>query len=339
MIAAFTICSNNYLAHALTLAASVRIHAPEWKFFIGLVDQARDIPGIAIPPDVEVLPVDRLGLSDLLGMVRRYGIIELCTAVKPTYFRWLFSEHPEFEQVHYLDPDTRLFSEPTVLVEPLRTAAVLLTLHHLTPIPLDGKKPDEALALNHGIFNLGYLGLRRSATSDALLGWWEERMREHCRIDLREGYFVDQLWFNYVPHYFPKVAISRDPGINTAYWNLHEREITPKGCVRFAGQEYPLVLFHFSGFSPLRADRLTRIETRQSPELQPALRPLLANYASQLIAHGFHAVHTLESTYVTIHRAHAAAEAAEHARHHPWRAHMRKIRAGIPESIKRLLRS
>lgn len=339
MIAAFTICSNNYLAHALTLAESVRVHAPDWKFFIGLVDRWQELPGIVIPPGVEVLPVDRIGLTGLEDMARRYNIIELCTAVKPSYFRHLFAEHTHLRQVHYLDPDTRLYAAPTPLSAPLDEADVQLTLHHFTPMPLDGRSPDEALALNHGIFNLGYLGLRRGETTRALLAWWEERMFEHCRIDLREGYFVDQLWFNYVPHYFANVAVSRHPGVNIAYWNLHERTVTQECTVRFAGREFPLVLFHFSGFAPQRPDRLTRMDVRQSPDEQPALRSLLADYRAHLLAHGFDAVCSIESVYVTLHRAHTATLAAEHDRRHPWRALLRRIRASIPEAVKRLLRS
>ena len=34
----FTLCSNNYLAQAQVLAASVRQHQPGWKFVLGLVD-------------------------------------------------------------------------------------------------------------------------------------------------------------------------------------------------------------------------------------------------------------------------------------------------------------
>jgi hypothetical protein len=339
MIAAFTICSNNYLAHALTLAASVREHAPDWRFFIGLVDEAREIPGVVIPPGVEVIPVDRIGLAGLPDMALRYNIIELCTAVKPSYFRHLFSSHPDFEQVHYLDPDTRLFANPTPLSSPLAEAEVQLTLHHFTPIPLDQRFPDESLALNHGIFNLGYLGLRRGATSHALLTWWEERMFEHCRIDLVEGYFVDQLWFNYVPHYFAHVTVSRHPGINAAYWNLHEREVTPQGTVRFAGHEHPLVLYHFSGFSPAYPERLTRSDVRQTPAEQPGLRGLLAGYNAQLLAHGYQAVRSIESVYVTRRRTHLAAAAAAEDRRHPGRAFLRRIRAAVPESLKRLLRA
>ena len=35
----FTICSNNYLAQAKILQTSFLVHNPDYKFFIGLVDQ------------------------------------------------------------------------------------------------------------------------------------------------------------------------------------------------------------------------------------------------------------------------------------------------------------
>jgi hypothetical protein len=338
MNAAFTICSNNYLAHALTLAESVRVHAPDWSFYIGLVDTPVTIPGVSIPAGITVIPVSELALPDLPGMTVRYNIIELCTAVKPSYFRKLFRDYPEIEQLHYLDPDTVLFSDPAPLQ--LRSGdSIQLTPHHFTPIPLDGLFPSETLTLNHGIFNLGYLGLKRSPVADTLLRWWEERMRDLCVIDLINGLFVDQLWFNFVPIYFKEVHILKHPGVNTAFWNLHERIVTSDKQVLFSGETHPLVLYHFSGFSAARPGSVTRGKVRQDVEQQPGLSPLLSNYAQKLRDHGVESAKTVESVYSITRRHYIEMKARAFDKKHPWRRLFRNLKQSIPTSVKKILRS
>jgi hypothetical protein len=271
-------------------------------------------------------------------MTLRYDIIELCTAVKAAAFVRLFAFRPELEQIHYLDPDTLLCAPPHPLTGALESASILLTPHHLTPLPIDGRFPDETLALNHGIYNLGYLGLRRSPDADALLAWWSARLLNHCRIDLGNGLFVDQLWMNYAPLYFPNVAVLRHPGVNTAYWNLHEREILPGGKIRHAGREHDLILYHFSGFSPSRRDRLTRAELRQNLESLPALAELARTYAVALVDAGHESARKVECVYVTRRREHLARLEREFVRRHPWRAFMKKIRRSVPEPLRALFR-
>ena len=297
MIIAFTICSANYLPQALTLADSLARHAPAWKFVIGLVDDPASVLQFTIPPSVEVIDVASIGLANLKTMANLYNIIELCTAVKPSYFKAILDRYSDSEQVHYLDPDTVMFSSPQSIEEALTEAAISLTPHHFTPLPLDGQFPGENLGLNHGIYNLGYLGIRRSPSAARMLDWWEALLAEHCRIDLAEGWFVDQLPMNYVPLYFDDVMILRHPGVNTAYWNLHERRIMPDGAIEFDGRSWPLVLFHFSSFVPLQPTRITKHRVRLDELANPGLPELLTDYAQRLLANGWANSRSLVSTY------------------------------------------
>lgn len=325
MIAAFTICSNNYLAQALTLQASLRKHAPGWKFIIGLVDEPTSIDGVVLPSDCLVLPVDAIGIASFESMAETYNIIELCTATKPYYFKYLFDNFPEFEQIHYLDPDTFLYADPTPIAHELASASILLTPHHYTPIPLDGLFPAENLALNHGIYNLGYLGLRRSEQAANLLGWWGELMAQHCRIDLKEGWFVDQLPFNFVPIYFDGVKVTDNAGINGAYWNFHERCFPKIGVVEFRGQQSNLILYHFSGFSPHAPDRPTKIDARLDWTKNPALPQMLADYADALLTNGYDAARTVESPYQ---RKYLAAKRRQYLKENgPLKRTFRKLRS------------
>jgi hypothetical protein len=338
-IQAFTICSANYLAQAITLGDSLREHGPDWKFTIVLVDDPGSIRDVPIPRWISILPAEDIGIPEFQAMALRYNIIELSTAIKPFCFVWFFSQDTASEQVHYVDPDMMFFNDPEPLFRGLKEADMLLTPHHFSEIPHDNKFPRENLALNHGIYNLGYLGLRRTKSTDEMLSWWSSRLHSHCIIDLKEGYFVDQLWMNFVPIYYPGADICRHPGINIAYWNLHERTVLNDRELSYRGESWPLVLFHFSGFRPASPDRLTRADIRVGPREQPALVPMLEDYAKRLLANGYERLSLIESTYVSANRQAAEARKREFAKRHPMILLSRRLRQMVPEKLKLLLRA
>lgn len=284
----FTICAANYLPQALVLVKSIQENCPDWRIVLGLVDQMQPSVRHAVPDEVIIVPVLDLGIPHLDAMIEKYTIVELCTAVKPSYFQHLFRAFPDVDQIHYIDPDVCVYHSLDTLEGELSTSSVLLTPHHFTPIPLDGQFPQENLALNHGVYNLGYLGLRRTPVADDLLAWWAERMAENCLIDLLNGWFVDQLYFNYVPIYFKDVRICRHPGANVAFWNFHERKIKADLSLEFAEQSSPLLFFHFSGFSPLQSGNPTRVQVRVDWEASPGSSRLLNEYGTRLLGEGYH---------------------------------------------------
>jgi hypothetical protein len=141
-----------------------------------------------------------------------------------------------------------------------------------------------------GVFNLGFLALRRTREVDAMLAWWESRLRDGAAVDLAAGSFTDQKWADLVPAYVESMAVLRDPGYNVAYWNLHERPLRLAGDTYVAGDS-PVVFFHFSGFDPGDPTTLTR---RVRPDLArtrvvpgTALARLLETYAGLHRRHGW----------------------------------------------------
>lgn len=293
---AFTICSNNYLAQAKVLASSIKETNNEWTVLIVLVD--KKIPEIdydAICCD-RVLEIESLGVSSFDEMVKKYNVIELSTAVKAGTFRYIFQSYPESDYVMYLDPDIQVFGSFDHILSESNSAEISLTPHALTPIPLDAFEPKENLFLNHGIYNLGFLLLRRGDQSLRMLDWWEARMREKCVIDLKEGYFVDQLWMNLVPVYFQSVCVLRNPGLNLAYWNFHERSVAPTmtNGVYLVNERYELVFIHFSSYSPKNPEQFnSRRLTRYSFKERVDIVPLYLDYNKNLIRHGYNDLNTI----------------------------------------------
>lgn len=295
MTLAFTICSVNYLAQARTLGDSLRDTNPDYRYVIGLVDKLSqaNLPADLVPP-YPMLEVDQIGIPDFAAMCNRYDITELNTAVKPFFIDYLYDAYPGATQIIYFDPDIIVYQPLTKLSRDLTTYSMVLTPHCCSPTP-DWERPNEQHHLNTGIYNLGFIGLRRDATARQFVNWWKERLVYECRIDLCAGLFVDQHWVNFAPVYHDNVLIEHHPGYNVAYWNLHERWFSTNetGQWLVAGQPnasapetqfVPLQFFHYSGYNPYRPDEISTYQTRYSFVERPDATPLFDLYRRRLLA-------------------------------------------------------
>ena len=279
----FTLCSNNYLAYAKTLGESVVRHDPDARFVIGLVDERRpDLDYSRVGP-FEILQVEEIGIPDFEGFWKRYNLVELNTAVKPFYFEHFFRERRS-DVVVFLDPDVEVYSSLQPVVESLGSAAVLLTPHILTPIPVDGLSPAEPVFLRFGLYNLGLLAMADRQDARAFLEWWKARTAASGYDRPDEGLFVDQLWINLAPIFFNGIRIARHAGLNVAYWNLHERRLSQTDDHRWlVNGSDPLVFFHFSQLDRKDAHSISKVKTRYHFGNRPDLRELVQGYREQLV--------------------------------------------------------
>ena len=285
MTVILTICSANYLAHALTLGDSVREHNPEYKFVIGLVDR--------LPPELEparghyeVIPVESLGIAGFWDMVNNYDLVELNTAVKPFFMEHLYRRDPAVKIVTYIDPDILICSSLEPLTEIISQHSLVLTPHNNTyddsPANLDF---DQAM-LNLGIYNLGFLGTSRSEETMRFLKWWQVRLQHSCYYQPGSGFFVDQLWMSLAPHYFSGVHLAREPGYNMAYWNLFERKLSQRDGKFFVNEKFPLYFYHFSSFNVEHPVGIVKRNQAHIPTFaeRPDMRPLFDEYARRVVA-------------------------------------------------------
>ena len=336
----FTLCSNNYLAQARILAASVRQHQPSWTFIIGLVDKKdAGIPYDSFGYEVIEMSGVEPGIDALAG---KYNIIELNTCLKPTFFQYLFGPR-NAEQVIYLDPDTRLYGPLEEVEKLLADQDIILTPHILSPIAQDGLFPDEPLFLNYGLYNLGFLALRRTGQTLRFLQWWKDRTYLKGYDLPAKGLFTDQLWINLAPLYFDKVWILRHPGYNMGPWNLHERSLKGRDGQFFLESGEPLAFYHFSNFKPA-VPRLHGDYTRHTMAQRPDLRGLYDDYREEMRREGYHQYSVMPCHYVAVHKefllrqqALLAEKEAGAGRALPFYKKMiRGLKAMLPLRLKRL---
>jgi hypothetical protein len=233
----------------------------------------------------EVVNIRQLNIDNLQHLAFRYNILELNTNVKPTFLAKLFEKG--VEKLLYFDPDILICGSLDPLLDLLGRYCILLTPHSTSPIEDDGDRPSEIDFLLAGVFNLGFIGLRKAEQTERFLHWWEKRCLELGYAELRSGLFVDQKWTNLVPCYFDSVHVVKDLGCNVAYWNLHERTITRVDGNFLVNHVFPLRFFHFSGIDPQDNSQLSRHCSRHQLSESPDLVALFHDYREQISVMGY----------------------------------------------------
>jgi glycosyltransferase involved in cell wall biosynthesis len=282
-LAIFTICSNNYLPAARTFFDSARLHHPEADLFLCLADRMIDMEGL-YDSSWTVVQADSLSISDFRSFAFRYDIMELNTAVKPFMFRYLFDEL-EYDGVLYFDPDIEIFRPLQHVISRLRKGASFVLTPHLCSPSESTIEPNDLTIMQAGIYNLGFLAVRRGTESRAIIDWWARRLRFLCVNAQAQGIFVDQKFVDLVPGFAPHAHVCHDTTVNVAYWNLRQRLLEhDEGGYTVDGER--LTFFHYSGFDPRQPEHLSKHDTAFTEFMSPAIADLIEGYAGRLIANG-----------------------------------------------------
>lgn len=267
------IATHSHLAPAMVFLRSLKKHHPSCKVYLLLADadeSAIESTTIAtavrtMVGDVQVVSPYRVTTADLIEDGRsRYGATEWCCALKPALLRYVLAQG--HRNACYFDTDMRVYAPMSAAFRQLWTASILLSPHLHEPLPEDGFVPRDSTILRAGTFNGGFVGVRNCAEAHRFLNWWQARVMQYGAIDglLNHG---DQNWLNLVPALFPGCEVNRDPGFNAAYWNIVGKQLTISAGVLHADGA-PISLFHYSGAIKNLDNRLSRHETRLSPQYQ-----------------------------------------------------------------------
>ncbi len=281
----FTIASRRYRPLVEVLMASLRRHHPASRRFLLLVDEpvANDPP---MGDLCETVPAAAIDVPCFDDMTLRYDVMELSTALKPWFLRWLFA-HTALERLVYLDPDVCVYSPLTPVFELLERGHTAVLTPHITQPLGDEDEPSDLSILKSGTYNLGFAAFRRCPESHAFIDWWCKQVRTGAVVDFAANLFTDQRWCDLAPAFMPGLAILRHPGCNVAYWNLAHREVTRdrQGVWHVAGM--PLCFFHFSGIDPADRSLLSRHQSRFAPGEPPGVQPLLDEYRDEVLHRGW----------------------------------------------------
>lgn len=286
MDAICTIAAKNYLPHAFTLGDSLAKTNPDLDFYILLADE---IGGVYDPSAKKytIIEARSIGIPTFDEMAFKYDVVEFCTSVKPFFIEYLFKNHG-YDKVVYLDPDMYVYKPLDEVLDVLDENFVALTPHIIKPyVEFKGAISEEEL-LFVGIYNLGFAAFRDCHETRHVLSWWKAKLADQCFADKEDALHVDQRWMDFLPALYEKgVCIFRHPGYNLSHWNMHERTFVDSGDRYVVDNDYPLVVFHFSGFDPHNYESICRKQTIFHLKDLPDYKRLFEAYTAELLANGF----------------------------------------------------
>lgn len=274
----FTSAAVNYLPKVRLLCRSIRRHHPEAVIHLALADLRPDWLVTEGEPFDHLLDLADLGIPDWRRWAFGHDIVELATAIKPFALAKLLAV-PGCRTVLYFDPDIVLFSRVDDILAILARSNLALTPHQTQPeATLEAILDNEVASLKHGIFNLGFIGVKNSEESLRFAQWWGERTYALCRVDVPNGLFTDQKWVNFAPVFFDGVAIVKSPRHNVATWNLTTRAMTGDFAGGFFIDDEPLGFYHFTGFD----SGAHRIMAIKNATRNASVRELIAWYEREI---------------------------------------------------------
>ncbi|MDP3393592.1 hypothetical protein [Sediminibacterium sp.] len=292
----YTVCSANHLAHCKTMADSFVQFNSGYELFIILIDQVNERFNLNSFSPYSILEISKLDIPDFDLMAGQYSVIELNCAMKPFVAKWLFEQfHPDI--LLYIDSDTWVFSPFVEVEKSLLEYDLVITPHFTNAYPDNELLPRERDILRSGLYNAGFLGMRNSANTHDFLNWWAGHMRTECYYNFAEGMGVDQIWINLVPLLFNQVQINQDPGLNMAYWNLHERTLHVKDGLYWVNNNHPLVFLHISGYQFNTPFIISKHQNRYSFADHGVLEELFAIYTTKVKENGFDFYSNLACAY------------------------------------------
>jgi hypothetical protein len=279
MIYVFTSAATNYLPKVRLLAESVKRFHPDVHMCFALADQKPSRLNVEEEPFDEVIAVEELDVPGIRAWIFSHTLVELATAIKPFVLRQLLAR-PDCEGVLFFDPDIVLFSRLDDMLSEFTNANIILTPHLSRPEEennIDAIMDNEICALRHGIFNLGFIGVRNTEEGRRFTNWWLHRVYHFCRAATQEGLFTDQKWIDFVPVFFEKVTILKAPRFNVASWNLTTRKFTGSLSKGFKVDGEPLGFYHFTGFD----SGAHRIMSAKNAPMNRAVQSLVRWYEKQ----------------------------------------------------------
>lgn len=279
-----TVVTASHLPAAIVMAKSVREYDSSVALIIVVIDISQEnLQKYVLPGADNLLFVGGDLLQDkLLENARAYySAFELCCSAKPFALCYALSELG-YEKAIYLDSDILCYDSLEYAWNSLNQNDFILTPHVMSPCTSHPTLPSEWELMNQGFMNAGFIGVRQGEAGSKILEWLKTKCI-HFGFNCMPYMFVDQPWVSSTAWVFPfHVQSLLHAGMNVAYWNLHERQITMRQAQLYSNEDR-LVFFHFSGFESKHPDQLTKYQIRsQSAAQLQLLLPLQRDYAARL---------------------------------------------------------
>lgn len=238
-----TYFDQNYLPRGLALYESLKATCPTFKLWVLCLDHtAYTTLSQHAFPEVQLIALEELERldPDLQQAKQNRSKIEYYFTCGPALMLAILTQAPDVDMLTYLDADLFFFADPAPLFAEMAGKSIAITEHHY-PAYLR-----EEMDI-YGIYNVGWISIRRDQHGLACLRWWRERCIEWCYDLLDNDRYADQKYLEHWADLFPGVVVLQHRGANVAPWNLMNYQFQLRAGHVYV-DEHPLIFFHFHGF-------------------------------------------------------------------------------------------
>lgn len=269
-----TVVTNSHLARAKVLAKSIKLHQPEIKVIVCLVERHLnpDLTDFQYFDEVVLAKDTWVGNDGEFDRILfKYEAWEACCFAKATLFDYIFNKYSEENHVLFLDSDMEVISPLEDLPHRFNRSSILLSPQHM----YKGMEYDN---FKYGVYNAGLIGVSRTPDGLGFIKWWKKRLERHSYFGDYDTLFAEQKWLNLVPSLFDGVEVIKHPGYNIAGWNFPERKISRTSNGKYTVNGETLYVFHYHSINWLEKEA-------QHPNFRshnPDMAKLITQYAQKL---------------------------------------------------------
>lgn len=206
-------------------------------------------------------------------------------ASRPGFIRYLLTDC-KYYQVLHIGSDVMFYSNADYVFEVYKESDTAACPHSCEPYPEDGKHPHDLQVHLTGQLNSDFVLYNHYEATLKFLNFQIKKHQHTFGNAIDKGHFYDQVWLSFLP-YYTKCSIIKDPRLNVAYYNLHERRIIKADAnywVQVNDMQnvmYQLVCFQFTGYNPAFPANLSKYNGR--PEIvNPDVVKLCLEYTQKL---------------------------------------------------------
>jgi len=272
-----TVVTNSHIARAKVLAQSIKMHHPDFKIVVSLVERSLNPEFAEFPYFDEVVLCKDTWQGNFDQLIFKYEAWEACCFAKAPLLNYIFNKYKEENHVLFLDSDMQVLAPLDDLAERFKRSSILLTPQHIY-------KGNEYDNFKYGVYNAGLIGVSRSIDGLNFVNWWSKRLERHAYFAEYDTLFAEQKWLNLVPAFFKDVEVIKHPGYNIAGWNFNERHISRRENGQVVVNDEPLYVIHHHGINDLE----NNVKSEDFVNNHKVLSELIIEYAKQLDQMGRH---------------------------------------------------
>ncbi|MFA6761022.1 MAG: hypothetical protein WCR69_08270 [Sulfuricurvum sp.] len=228
-----TLFDSNFLTRGLAMYESLKMYSKPFHLYIfAFDDRAYELLYRLDLESASIISLKEFEDEKLLEVKKDRTPREYCWTSTPSVILYAI-EHFGLGNCTYLDADLYFFSDPSVLIDEMGDASVLLTEHRYSP-------QYEKFRHTSGIYCVQFMTFKSDERGIGVLRWWREACLDWCYDRIEDGKFGDQKYLDDWTTRFDGIHVLKHLGGGLAPWNVSQYDLED-------GSIEP-IFYHFHNF-------------------------------------------------------------------------------------------